>query len=182
MSTEWFSAIESEFTTKILSKKEQAPGELEIKVKNPDHLALLRKMQSDEGGAFVHLSDLTGYDEHPKSPRFHVVYNLISMKLKTRAAVVVVVESNEKPQVESVTSLWAGANWLERETYDMLGIEFLGHPDQRRILLPPSFVGYPLRKDFLVDYRQQFAAPVDEEQTFDPFGNTIVKTESTNGV
>ncbi len=182
MSIEWFSQIEAEFSNKILSKKEQAPGELEIKVKSPDHLALLTKMQSDAGGAFVHLADLTGYDEHPKSPRFHVVYNLISMKLKTRAAVVAVVESNEKPQVESVTSLWSGANWLERETYDMLGIEFVGHPDHRRILLPPSFVGFPLRKDFLVDYRQQFAKTEEEEQSFDPFGNTIVKTESTRGV
>jgi len=78
------------------------------------------------------------------------------------------------PSIATVSDLWLGANWLERETYDLLGIQFQGHPDQRRILLPPSFHGHPLRKDFVVDYRQKFPEAVGENETFDPFGNNIV--------
>lgn len=174
MSHEWLEAVKAEFGDKVLRTRESVPAEWELTVKQGSHKAVLAKMKSDSGGAFVHLSDLTGYDESPKTPRFHVVYILISMKLKQRALVVVPLDSEDKPTLESVTELWDGANWLERETYDMLGIEFTGHPDQRRILLPPSFVGFPLRKDFIVDYRQQFPEPDQSSQTFDPFGNNIV--------
>ena len=128
---------------------------------------------------FVHLADLTAYDEHPQKPRFQVVYELISLKEKSRCAIIVPLEMDD-PKIETVTDLWAGANWLEREVYDMYGIVFENHPDMRRILLPNSFKGYPLRKDFVVDYRQEFDKSLAEEGLFDPFGNTLVrgKTQS----
>lgn len=128
---------------------------------------------------YIHLADLTAYDESPASPRFKMVYELISMEDKKRCAVIVPLSDND-PKISTVTDIWAGANWLERETYDMFGIVFENHPDMRRILLPNAFKGYPLRKDFIVDYRQEYEKSLVEEGTFDPFGNTLVrgKTQS----
>ena len=77
--------------------------------------------------------------------------------------------------VPTITDLWKGAGWLERETYDLVGVEFTGHPDMRRILLPEQFVGHPLQKDFTLDYRQQFAETDSDAPVFDPFGNTLIE-------
>ncbi|MEZ4813636.1 MAG: NADH-quinone oxidoreductase subunit C [Bdellovibrionota bacterium] len=167
----WAQEVAAEFKTSL---RESAPGEPEFTVDCQGDLqaahALLGELQNR---GYVHLADLTGYDEFPKSPRYHVLYELISLKEKKRCAVVAIV-SDEKPRIQTVVDLWKGANWLERETYDMLGICFEGHPDHRRILLPPSFIGYPLRKDFVVDYRQDFEKS-NLEEAFDPFGSTIVR-------
>jgi NADH-quinone oxidoreductase subunit C len=95
------------------------------------------------------------------------------MTLGKRCRVVVFAKDDSSPRLTSVIDLWPGANWLERETYDMFGIIFEGHPDLRRILLPPSFNGFPLRKDFVVDYRQDFSNDKNES-IFDPFGNTVL--------
>jgi NADH-quinone oxidoreductase subunit C len=101
------------------------------------------------------------------------------MKLKTRATVVVPIDSANNPEIESVTKIWPGAGWLERETYDMLGIKFLNNPDPRRMLLPEAFVGHPLRKDFIVDYRQKFPEVSEEDEAFDPFGHNIVRAKES---
>jgi len=89
--------------------------------------------------------------------------------------VIVPLEEVIQPKVQSICDLWLGANWLEREVFDMYGIQFEGHPDQRRILLPEVFVGYPLRKDFVADYRQEYTGSSASDQVFDPFGNTVMK-------
>jgi NADH-quinone oxidoreductase subunit C len=172
---DWVEKIKTTLGSKLLGYRESAPGEPEFKVASTEAPALLIALKQLEGGPFDHLSDLTAYDEHPKKPRYHVVYELISMLRKQRCSVIGVCESDEKPQAPSVVMLWAGANWLEREAYDMMGIEFTGHPDLRRILLPTVFQGYPLRKDFVVDYRQPFPEPVNSDDVFDPFGNNIVE-------
>ncbi len=171
----WALDVQAKFGSAILGVKESAPGELEFMVGADKAHALLGELKNHPDFAFHHLSDLTAYDEYPKSPRFHVVYVLISMTKKVRASVVAVISAGDSPAIETVTDLWAGANWLEREVYDMFGIHFSGHPDLRRMLLPASFVGHPLRKEFVVDYRQQFPNDNPMEQTFDPFGPTIVK-------
>jgi NADH-quinone oxidoreductase subunit C len=143
-------------------------------------LSNFREVLKDlQASGYIHLADLTAYDESPVSPRFKVIYELISMKDKKRCAVIVPL-SDVDPKIQTVTDLWQGANWLERETYDMYGIVFENHPDLRRMLLPNSFKGYPLRKDFIVDYRQEFDKSLIDEGMFDPFGNTLVrgKTQS----
>ncbi len=80
-------------------------------------------------------------------PRFAVVYHLLSIKLVHRLRIKCRVPEDD-PTIPSVTPVWVGANWLERETYDLYGIRFTGHPDLRRIYLYDEFVGHPLRKDY----------------------------------
>ncbi len=82
-----------------------------------------------------------------REPRFDVVYQLLSLKHRHRLCVLISV-GEEKPEVESVRELWASANFMEREAWDMYGVEFAGHGDLRRILLYDEFVGHPLRKDY----------------------------------
>jgi NADH-quinone oxidoreductase subunit C len=99
------------------------------------------------------LVDLTAvdYSQYPgdAGPRFEVVYNLISTVYLHRIRLKVRV-SEEYPRVDSVSSVWQTANWHERETYDLMGIIFDGHPDLRRILTPDDFEGHPLRKEYPV--------------------------------
>jgi len=102
---------------------------------------------------FEYLNCLSGVDYRD---RFEVVYHLSSLEEKLKVTVKVPLP-HEDPVVRSVTSLWRGADWHEREAYDLLGIRFQGHPDLRRILLPEDWEGHPLRKDYeddrLVPYK-----------------------------
>jgi len=84
---------------------------------------------------------------------FEVVYHFYSYTKNHRIRVKVPVEEQD-PKVPSITGLFSGANWFERECWDMYGIVFVNHPDLRRILLYPEFVGHPLRKDYPIDKRQ----------------------------
>ena len=96
----------------------------------------------------------------PSESRFAVVYHFYSTALKHRLRLVVPVQENAA-EVDSLTDLWPGADWLEREVWDMFGIEFRGHPDLKRILMYEGFEGYPLRKDYPVDKRQPLIGPVN---------------------
>jgi NADH-quinone oxidoreductase subunit C len=93
------------------------------------------------------LTDVTAVDYLGRDPRFMVVYNLYSIPNKDRLRVKAAVPES-KPEIDSVCCVWNTANWLERETYDLFGITFLGHPDLRRILMTDDWVGHPLRKDY----------------------------------
>ena len=90
----------------------------------------------------------------PPDARFAVVYHFYSMAKKHRLRLQVSVEDEISPEVDSLTSLWPGANWLEREVWDMFGIGFRGHPNLKRILMYEGFEGHPLRKDYPVRKRQ----------------------------
>jgi NADH-quinone oxidoreductase subunit C len=96
----------------------------------------------------------------PGESRFAVVYHFFSLKHKHRLRLVVPLEETDA-EVDSLTSLWAGANWLEREVWDMFGIRFRGHPDLKRILMYDEFQGHPLRKDYPVKKRQPLIGPVN---------------------
>jgi NADH-quinone oxidoreductase subunit C len=102
---------------------------------------------------FAMLAWVSGVDWLPRDPRFEVVYGLLSLSRRTRLTLKVEV-AEENPRVPSVTGLWPTADWLERETYDFYGIEFTGHPDLKRILLPEDWVGWPLRKDSPLGYEE----------------------------
>jgi NADH-quinone oxidoreductase subunit C len=96
----------------------------------------------------------------PGKERFAVIYHFYSMQHKHRLRLVVPLEESSL-ELGSLTSLWAGANWLEREVWDMFGIHFSGHPDLKRILMYEEFEGHPLRKDYPVAKRQPLIGPVN---------------------
>jgi NADH-quinone oxidoreductase subunit C len=98
---------------------------------------------------FVRLSTVTAVDRYPAEPRFEVVYHLHSVEQNERVRLKCRLRG-EDPVIESVTGVWRGANWYEREVFDLFGIKFLGHPDLRRIMLPEEWEGHPLRKDYPV--------------------------------
>ncbi len=105
-----------------------------------------RHLRDAPDAVFDYCSDVTASDWPPRAERFDVIYCLYStrhrhrIRMKARAA--------EHQPVPSVTDLWPSANWLEREVFDMFGINFTGHPDRRRILMPEDWQGYPQRKDY----------------------------------
>ena len=101
-----------------------------------------------ETAEFDMLADLCGADRGPEEdPRFEVNYHLFSTKHYQRLRLKVLL-SEDDPKVATVTQLWKTAEWHERETYDLVGVKFEGHPDLRRILLPSDFDGHALRKDY----------------------------------
>jgi NADH-quinone oxidoreductase subunit C len=96
---------------------------------------------------FIYLSDLFGVDRFTADDRFEVVYNLVSLATGTRLFVKTRVPEDE-PVLPTAVGIWSGANWNEREVYDMFGVRFDGHPDPRRIFMPEDFEYFPLRKEF----------------------------------
>ncbi len=115
-------------------------------------------LKEDPELQYNYLMDLTAVDYWKRKPRFEVVYHFLSVANRFRLRLKVPVAEPE-PTVDSLSSLWAGANWYEREVYDMFGIQFTGHPDLRRILLYPEFEGHPLRKDYPIQKRQPLIGP-----------------------
>ena len=94
--------------------------------------------------------DLTAVDWFPAAPRFQVSYHLLSFAMKDRIRLRVMLDDAD-PAVESITQVWAGANYYEREAFDLFGIRFEEHPNLRRIMMPDDWVGHPLRKDYPVE-------------------------------
>lgn len=124
-------------------------------------VALCRLLKEHADTRFDFLSDICGVDYLPRQPRFEVVYHLYSLPFRHRVRLKCRVEPDEA--VPTLTGLWPTANWEERETYDMYGIPFAGHPDLRRIYMWEEFDGFPMRKDFpLRGYKDQYN-PFGEE-------------------
>jgi NADH-quinone oxidoreductase subunit C len=107
-------------------------------------------LASEPSLRFTFLSDITTVDRFPLEPRFEVNYQLLSMDRRERLRLRVKLPGNSVA-VESVTPIWPTANWHERENFDLFGIQFEGHPDLTRILMPDDWEGHPLRKDYPVE-------------------------------
>jgi len=125
-----------------------------------DETAVIRKEALLKAAAYLRdelgfdfLMDLTAADYLPREPRFELVCHFYSSRHNYRLRLKCPVPAGD-PEVDSLTGLWAGANWFEREVYDMFGIKFRGHPDLRRILMYDGFEGHPLRKDYPLKKRQ----------------------------
>jgi NADH-quinone oxidoreductase subunit C len=125
---------------------EVAYGELGVTAQASAILSVLTFLRDDADCRFTSLMDITAVDYPTRERRFDVVYHLLSMHRNQRIRIKV--ETDEDTAVPSVVSLHPSANWYERETFDMYGVLFFGHPDLRRILTDYGFSGYPLRKDF----------------------------------
>jgi len=122
-------------------------GQLSVRVVPARVVEVCEFLKRDAESPFEYLSDLTcvHFPENADAP-FEVVYNLYS--ISTNARVRLKAATTDAAGVESVTGVWPAANWMEREVYDLFGVQFLNHPDLRRILLPPDWEGHPLRKDY----------------------------------
>ncbi len=136
-----------------------ARAEVSVQVRANDILAVARYLHDAPEAAFDHITDICSADYPSDQERFEVIYHLLSLphgrRIRLKARV-----TEDNPTIDSVTSVWRGAEFLEREVYDMMGIRFTGHPDLRRILMPEDYdEGYPLRKDFPAEgkgWRSQF--------------------------
>jgi NADH-quinone oxidoreductase subunit C len=117
-----------------------------------------RFLRDDPELRFDMLLDVTAVDYLGRVPRFEVVYHLYSLPLNHRIRIKVPLEESD-PRLPSLVPIWAGADWLERETWDLYGIVFEGHPDLRRIYLYEEFHGHPLRKDYPKEKRQPMIGP-----------------------
>ena len=142
--------IEEQFADQVLGTTSHA-GQIGVMLKKEMIKDVCLFLRDEPSLKFDHLADLTAVDfsRYPgdTGPRFEVVYNLISTVHRHRIRLKVRVPE-EDPRVDSVTSVWQTANWHERETYDLMGIKFDGHPDLRRILLTDDWEGHPLRKEY----------------------------------
>ncbi len=123
-----------------------AHGELTLTAAASDVVKVMSFLRDDERCQFVSFIDITAVDWPARAQRFDVVYHLLSPKLNKRVRVKV--EAGDDTPVPSIIDVFPGANWFEREVYDLYGIPFTGHPDMRRILTDYGFEGHPLRKDF----------------------------------
>src|SRR5260221_135180 len=131
-----------------------ALGEVTVEVSAAQYLEAMQVLHTAPDCRFEVLVDLCGVDYSTyaevgrEGPRFAVVSHLLSISLNQRLRVRVFCTDDDFPVVASVTSVWAGANWFEREAFDLFGIVFDGHDDLRRILTDYGFIGHPFRKDF----------------------------------
>jgi NADH-quinone oxidoreductase subunit C len=123
-----------------------AYGELTISVATDNLIEVTTFLRDDAGCQFISIIDVCGADYPSRVKRFDVVYHLLSPKQNLRIRIKV--QADEETLVPSLTGVYPGADWFERETYDLYGVLFSGHPDLRRILTDYGFEGHPLRKDF----------------------------------
>ena len=137
--------INSELTTKVKNSKVNH-NQIYINIENEDLLEVMLFLKNNNEIKFKQLIDITAVDYPENERRFKIVYLLLSHEFNSR--IIVSFYINENEIVTSLTSVFPSANWMEREVFDMYGINFKDHPDLRRILTDYGFKGHPLRKDF----------------------------------
>ncbi len=141
--------IRESFPEEVLDVREFR-GQVSVTVRKNRIVDICGYLREERDLKFDYLTDLCGMDYlGKKEKRFEVVYHLYSISQRHRIRLKAEVAEDD-PKIDSVTPLWVGANWHEREAFDMYGIVFSGHPDLRRILLPEDWEGHPLRKDYPV--------------------------------
>jgi NADH-quinone oxidoreductase subunit C len=139
--------LKEQFPGEVLSVTELR-GQVSVVIKKDRVLEIARYLHEEPELLFDHLRDICGVDYlGKKEPRFEVVYHLYSIKHRHFIRLKAQVPEGDC-RIQSVVAVWTGANWHERECYDMFGVVFDGHPDLRRVLLPEDWEGHPLRKDY----------------------------------
>ena len=171
-------------------------GEITVTVGPARYLDAMRTLHDHAALRFQQLTDLCGIDYAKwkkrtwDGPRFAVVVHLLSVAHNHRVRVRVFAPDDELPMVASVTPIWSGANWFEREAFDLYGIVFDGHDDLRRILTDYGFIGHPMRKDFPVSghvemrYDEQTRRVIYQPVTIEPREITprVVREEHYGGL
>ncbi|HXE74364.1 MAG TPA: NADH-quinone oxidoreductase subunit C [Candidatus Xenobia bacterium] len=139
-----------EFAPEALLGATEFRGQMALSVAPARLRDLCEFLRRDPELEFDQLVDVTAVDRYPLEPRFEAVYHLRSLRLQHRLRLKAPLRG-DNPRIESLTGLWAGADVLEREVYDLFGIRFDGHPNLRRLLMPDDWEGHPLRKDYPVE-------------------------------
>jgi NADH-quinone oxidoreductase subunit C len=139
--------LEARFGERLTGPVRQRHDQTEIRIAAADVADILRSLHDDPEWRFELLADLAGVDT---GTHMQVVYHLYSVTTTDWLRVIADGLSREDPRAPSVTFLWKGAEWMEREAYDMFGITFEGNRDLRRIYMPPDYTSFPLRKDFFL--------------------------------
>ena len=137
--------LEARFADRLTGPVRQRHDQTEIRVRPSDVIEVIRTLHDDPELEFVLLADLCGVDT---GDHMQVVYHLWSARTPDWLRVIADGLPRDDPRVPTLTGLWPGAEWMERETYDMFGIIFEGNRDLRRIYMPPGYASFPLRKDF----------------------------------
>ena len=154
--------LQAKFPKEVLGKEDTKPDPC-IKIDSNHLHAIILHLRDHL--QFETLACLSGID-YPKIPAIGLAYNLFSYAHKLMICVKVYLPREEMPKIRSIVDIYKGANWMERETYDLIGVNFEGHPDLRRILLPPDWLGHPLRKDYVTpDYYNGMPVPLYFEET-----------------
>jgi len=186
--------INSELATKI-KKSEIKHNQLYLYIENEDLIDVSLFIKSNEKMKFRQLIDITVVDYPENNQRFKVVYLFLSHEFNHRIILSYLINENEV--INSLTSIYPAANWMEREVFDMYGVKFKDHPDLRRILTDYGFEGYPLRKDFPLtghtevryseDQKKVINEPVKLEQNYRNFdyespweGTKYIKDQTDN--
>ncbi len=151
--------FKEKFSEAIVDSHEQH-GDETILVKKESLFEVLKFAKENENLKFDSMMDICGVDYLGQTPRFEVVYHLYSIALNHRIRIKVRV-SEEDCVVPSVISLWKSADWFERETWEMFGVKFEGHPELKPLLLFEGFEGHPLRKDYPIEKRQKIPEPLE---------------------
>lgn len=136
-----------EFDPEAVEEAREFRGEVTLYIRKGRLRSICEILRDAPGLNFKYLSDVTAVDLYPNEPRFEVVYHLLALDTFRRLRLKVRLPGDD-PRVDSVVPVWPGANAFERETFDLLGIRFEGHPNLSRILLPEEWEGHPLRKDY----------------------------------
>jgi len=139
--------LEEKFPEAILDEDMDSTPKA-LKVESTQLHDVLEYLHADDKVYFDSLSSLTGLDNGVESETMEVVYHLYSIPFDHHLVVKTELD-RDLPKIMTVSDIWRGAEWHEREAFDLLGIEFIGHPDLRRILLPDDWQGFPLRKDYV---------------------------------
>ncbi|MCS6899141.1 MAG: NADH-quinone oxidoreductase subunit C [Myxococcales bacterium] len=162
MSKALIELVKKQFGSSVLGSHSQF-GDDTVVIEAKRWVEVHRFLRDNPAAQMTMLVDLCAVDYPDREPRFELVTHLMSIPKKHRLRVKTLVgdHAGEGAEVGTLVELWGAANWFERETWDMMGITFLGHPDLRRILTYPEFEGHPLRKDYpanrtqpLVPYRE----------------------------
>jgi len=173
--------LRAEFPDEILHSVSNQ-GQTAVVIRPGRIVDILRWLRDTDDLRMNHLRALCGVDnlrrKEPDLSRFEVVYNLYSIPLRHEIRLRAEVGDTD-PAIDSVVGLWSGANWLERETYDLLGIRFNGHPDLRRVLLPEDWQGHPLRKEYPLKGKEEWIGITElqekikelDQHGFDPAGH-----------
>ena len=153
--------INSELTTKINSS-EIKHNQIYLTIDSEDIIDVILFLKTNENTKFRQLVDITAVDYPKNDQRFNLVYLLLSHEFNT----IIIIQSsiNENEVVPTITKIYPAANWMEREVFDMYGINFKDHPDLRRILTDYGFEGFPLRKDFPLTGHNEVRYSEDEKK------------------